>query len=82
MNVYVWRHNRKFHSWSMITEPCINEHAYTDAVAVVAAEHKEQAIKILCEQDEGWIAGELERLEPKVYSLDQAEIIFTNVCGS
>ena len=37
MNIYVWRHNKTYHSHSMIDEPCVNSEFYLDAIAVVLA---------------------------------------------
>lgn len=28
MNIYVWRHNKTYHSHSMIEEPCVNSEFY------------------------------------------------------
>lgn len=28
MNIYVWRHNKTYHSHSMIDEPCVNSEFY------------------------------------------------------
>ncbi len=36
MKLYVWRHNKTYHSHSMIQEPCVNNEFYLDAIAVVA----------------------------------------------
>lgn len=33
MKVYVWRHNKTYHSHSMINEPCVQNHFYLDALA-------------------------------------------------
>ena len=35
MKVYVWRHNKTYHSHSMINEPCVQSHFYLDALAIV-----------------------------------------------
>lgn len=32
MNIYVWRHNKTYHSHSMIDEPCVNSEFYLDAL--------------------------------------------------
>ncbi len=80
MNIYVWRHNRKFHSWSMINEPCVNEHFYTDALAIVQAESLEQAMSLLDNTKQGWIIEELKRIQPQVYSL-APQVIFSDVRG-
>ena len=46
MNIYVWRHNKTYHSHSMIDEPCVNSEFYLDAIAVVLAHDLEEALKI------------------------------------
>lgn len=81
MNVYVWRHNRKFHSFSMINEPCVQQHFYTDAVAIVVAQTIDEAIDLLVAKDEGWRPEDLKLLEPKVYTIEQAAVLFTDVKG-
>jgi len=35
MKVFVLRHNRKFHSWSMIDEPNVHQDLYMDTIAVL-----------------------------------------------
>lgn len=81
MNVYFWRHNRTYHSHSMIQEPCVQQEFYLDAVAVVMAENMEEALQKLAERNEGWRIEDLRGLEPKVYSMDEAKVIFTDVRG-
>lgn len=81
MKVFVWRHNRKFHSWSMINEPNVHQDFYTDAFAVVAAETVEEALLLLAEQ-RGWIAEELKRLEPQVYELEAAKVLLQVIQGN
>ena len=49
MKVYVWRHNKTYHSHSMINEPCVQNHFYLDALAIVAAESLEEALSKLAE---------------------------------
>ena len=44
MNIYVWRHNKTYHSHSMIDEPCVNSEFYLDAIAVVLAHDLEEAL--------------------------------------
>ncbi len=81
MKVYVWRHNRKFHSYSMINEPCVHQDFYTDVVAIVAANSIDEALKILAEQNSGWRVEDLKLLECKEYDLDKAQIIYTDIRG-
>ena len=37
MNLYIWRHNKTYHSHSMINEPCVVNEFYLDALAIVEA---------------------------------------------
>ena len=37
MNIYLWRHNKTYHSHSMIIEPGVNNEFYLDALAIVVA---------------------------------------------
>ena len=91
MKLYVWRHNKTYHSHSMIQEPCVNTEFYLDAIAIVAAESLEEALKLLEEQHKGWRTEDLHKgwrtedlreLEPTVYSLDEGKVIFTELRGS
>lgn len=50
MNIYVWRHNKTYHSHSMIDEPCVNSEFYLDAIAVVLAHDLEEALTKLAEE--------------------------------
>ena len=79
MQLYIWRHNRKFHSWSMLSEPCVHQAMYTDALVVIAAESAEQALQLLAESDQGWLPDELQRLTPTVIPLNQPSIAFQEV---
>ena len=45
MNIYVWRHNKTYHSHSMIEEPCLNSEFYLDAIAIVVASSMEEALE-------------------------------------
>ena len=82
MQLYVWRHNRKFHSYSMIDEPCVQAHFYTDALAVVLADNEEQALQLLAERDEGWIIEDLRQLRPQIFAMDKACVALSDVRGS
>ena len=81
MNVYFWRHNRTYHSHSMIQEPCVQQEFYLDAIAVVMADNVEQALQKLAERNEGWRIEDLRGLEPQVYSMEEAKVIFTDIRG-
>jgi hypothetical protein len=80
LKLYVWRHNRTFHSYSMINEPCVHQDFYCDAVAVVLARDEREALELL-ERRGGWRADELSRLEPVVYDTETAAVIFADVRG-
>lgn len=80
VRIYVWRHNRRLHSWSMFDEPNINQAMYTDAVAVVLAESVEQARQLLAQQG-GWVAEELKRLPPQELPIDCPQVVFADVRG-
>lgn len=82
MNVYVWRHNKTYHSHSMIEEPCINNEFYLDAIAIVLAEDLQQAVEKLAEQHKGWRADDLKALSCQVYPADQAAVVFTELRGA
>lgn len=79
MQIYVWRHNKKFHSYSMINEPCLNSHFYQEVTAIVMAESEQQAIELLLAKNEGWRGEDLELLKPRVYSLQESGVLFTQV---
>lgn len=79
MKIYIWRHNRKFHSWSMFNEPCVHQSMYTDALAVVVAESIEQALQLLESSEQGWLLAELSRIEPTVLPLNTPTVAFSEV---
>ncbi len=51
MNLYIWRHNKTYHSHSMINEPCVVNEFYLDALAIVEAETLDDALKLLEERN-------------------------------
>ena len=79
MNLYLWRHNRKFHSWSMINEPCVHQALYTDVIAMIAAESVDQALELLATTSEGWLIEELRKLPPRVFPLNSPTVLFTDI---
>ncbi|MBP2629370.1 MAG: hypothetical protein H6Q68_4081 [Firmicutes bacterium] len=81
MKVFVWRHNRKFHSWSMIDEPNVHQDFYTDAIAVVVAATVDEALDVLA-KERGWVLEEVRRIEPQVYELDKPKVLLQVVHGS
>lgn len=82
MKLYVWRHNKTYHSHSMIQEPCVNTEFYLDAIAIVAAQNLDEALALLAAQQKGWRTEDLRELEPQVYDMDKAGVIFTELRGS
>lgn len=82
MNLYIWRHNKTYHSHSMIDEPCVLNEFYLDALAVVAAPDQETALAMLEVRSEGWRVEDLRKLEPTVLSLDKGGVVFTQIRGS
>ena len=79
MQLYIWRHNRKFHSWSMLGEPCVHQSMYTDAFVAIAAESAEKALQLLAGSGQGWLPEELQRLTPTVIPLSQPSIAFQEI---
>ena len=80
MKIFIWRHNRKYHSWSMLEEPCVHQALYNDAVAVVLADSETEALAILS-QEGGWLPEELKRLRPQSVELNEARLIFQDIRG-
>ena len=82
MNIYVWRHNKTYHSHSMIEEPCINSEFYLDAIAIVVASTMDEAVELLAAQNKGWRPDDLRTLTCTVYPADRAGVIFTELRGA
>ena len=64
MNLYIWRHNKTYHSHSMIDEPCVLNEFYLDALAIVAAPSVDEALQMLAARNEGWRVEDLPRSFP------------------
>lgn len=82
MNIYVWRHNKTYHSHSMIEEPCVNSEFYLDALAIVVAENVDEALEKLAQQHAGWRMEDLRALPCKIFPADEAGVIFTELSGT
>ncbi len=82
MKLFVWLHNRKFHSYSMMDEPVVHQDFYTDAVAVIMAESLEQALRLLDNQQTGWCIEELKQLSPLVFDCSDPGVIYQAVHGN
>ncbi|GLI33934.1 hypothetical protein [Desulforhabdus amnigena] len=74
MKIYVWRHSKKFSSWSMFDEPHIFKDNYMQAEVVILATSKEEALEML-KSDDRWNIDELQRIEPMVFDLDRPAVI-------
>jgi len=74
MMIFIWRHSKKFSSWSKFDEPHIYRDNYMRAEVTVLAHSKEEALKLL-ESDGRWNIEELQRIEPRVVSLDNPAIV-------
>ena len=81
MNIYLWRHNKTYHSHSMIDEPCLNNEFYLDALAIVVAHDLEEALAKLTEQNAGWRIDDLRALPCQVIPVDEAGVVFTELRG-
>ncbi len=81
MNIYFWRHNKTYHSHSMIDEPCLNNEFYLDALAIVVAGSLDEALAKLAEQNSGWRIEELRALPCQGFPADTAGVIFTELRG-
>lgn len=82
MKVFLWRHNRKFHSYSMIEEPVVHHDFYTDAIAVIMAETLEQALELLKIQNTGWRTEDLQLLTPLIFECTEPGVVYQAVYGS
>lgn len=78
MHLFVWRHSKRFSSWSMLDEPHIHKEAYLQADVTVLAASKTEALRLLA-QNGNWNIEELERIEPEVIPLDEARIVTSHV---
>lgn len=82
MKIFVWRHNKTYHSHSMIDEPCLNSEFYLDALAIVAAPDLETALAQLAAENKGWRIEDLRALPCKEYALDEPAVIFSELRGT
>ena len=78
MKIYIWRHSKKFSSWSMFDEPHIYRDNYMQAEVTVLAHSREQALELL-EAENQWNLDDLRRIEPKVVPLDKPAVVNTLV---
>lgn len=78
MRLFIFRHNKRFSSWSMLDEPHIARENYTAAEVAVLAESLCQAYALL-EADGSWDVEEMKRISPQVISLDRPKIVSRSV---
>lgn len=82
MKLFLWRHNRKFHSYSMIDEPVIHQDFYTEATVMVMAESLEQALELLKNQHGLWRTEDLRLLTPQIFECTEPSVIYQSVSGN
>ncbi|MEG0831791.1 MAG: hypothetical protein RSF75_05535, partial [Acidaminococcaceae bacterium] len=63
-------------------EPCVLQDFYLDAIAIVVAGSLDEALAQLQARHEGWRVEDLRKLEPQVYPVTTAQVIFTEIRGS
>lgn len=78
MNIYIWRHSKKFSSWSMFDEPHIYQDNYMQAEVIVLASSREEALELI-QEDPRWNIAELQRIEPLVLELDRPAVLSRHV---
>lgn len=81
MNIYLWHHNKTYHSHSMIDEPCLNSEFYLDALAIVAASSLDEAIEQLLALKKGWREEDLRSLPCQIVPLDTAKVVLAELRG-
>jgi hypothetical protein len=80
MHLFVWRHSKRFSSWSMLDEPHIHRENYLQADVTVLAESKDEALCLL-ERNGRWNVEELQRIEPEIIPLHEPRIVISHVDG-
>jgi hypothetical protein len=74
MKIFIWRHSKKFSSWSMFNEPHIYNDNYMQAEVIVLAGSQDEALDLL-KNDERWNVEELRRIEPLTMDTDQPCVV-------
>lgn len=75
MKIFIWRHSKKFSSWSMFNEPHIYKDNYMQAEVVVLASSREEALDLLRKSDDKWDVEELNRIEPIIVETDRSCVV-------
>ena len=78
MQIFIWRHSKRFSSWSMLDEPHIHKENYLQAEVVVLAASRTEALALLDRQG-GWNIDELQRIEPEIIPLDEARVLASHL---
>lgn len=78
MQIFLWRHSKRFSSWSMLDEPHIHKENYLQAEVVVLAASRTEALALLDRQG-GWNIDELQRIEPEIIPLDEARVLASHL---
>ncbi|MEI8173453.1 MAG: hypothetical protein WCH07_08230 [Deltaproteobacteria bacterium] len=78
MKIFIWRHSKKFSSWSMFNEPHIYDDNYMQAEVVVLAESRDEALALLT-NDDRWNIEELKRIEPIAIDTDRPCIVYKQI---
>lgn len=81
MKLYVWRHHRKFHSYSMIEEPVIHSDLYTHAEIGVIASSLEEALEKIKTEAPQFRVADLEKLTPEIKEIAPG-VLYQQVSGS
>jgi hypothetical protein len=78
MKIFIWRHSKKFSSWSMFNEPHIYDDNYMQAEVVVLAESRDEALALLT-NDDRWNIEELKRIEPITMDTARPRIVYKQI---
>jgi len=78
MHLFIWRHSKRFSSWSMLDEPHIHKENYLQADVTVLASSQAEALTLLA-RNGNWNIEELQRIEPEVIPLDASRIVISHV---
>lgn len=78
MQLYIWRHSKRYSSWSVMDELQIHRENYLQADVVVLAPSPEAALDLL-DRNGNWQVEELRRITPEVLPLDEPRIVISHV---
>ena len=78
MKTFIWRHSKRFSSWSMFDEPHVYKDNYIEAEVIILANSKNEALELL-KNDDKWDIEELKRIEPRIIQLDRPVVISKHI---